>query len=142
MPTQTRAGRRLLGDSACGDCMRRSVALLCYNPELMILQLRNARSGAHVAIATGRSSTAHFFSFCGIPLPRSLARSSLGLCCNVPATRCAFRRGPVGQGVENKFVLLPRRLNGSGSWESPDRGGAGQGRGIFLFRNQMAPKRQ
>ena len=74
MPTQTRAGRRLLGDSACGDCMRRSVALLCYNPELMILQLRNARSGAHVAIATGRSSTAHFFSFCGIPLPRSLAR--------------------------------------------------------------------
>lgn len=116
--------------------MRRSVAL-CYNPELMILQLRNARSGAHVAIATSRSSTA-LFPLCS---SRSLARS-LGLAVTGSATYlqhgvcCAGARS----GREQKCFCLPGCLNGSGGRESPDRGSTGQGKFLIIPQSNGSKK--
>lgn len=118
--------------------MRRSVAL-CYNPELMILQLRNARSGAHVAIATSRSSTALFALCSSRSLARSLARTRGHRLRNVPATRCVLRRGPVGQGAE-MFFFLPGCLNGSGGRESPDRGSTGQGKFLIIPQSNGSKK--
>ena len=123
-----------------GLSMRRS-GKLCYNPELMILQLRNARSGAHVAIATSRSSTA-LFPLCSSSrsLAGWLARRSgsrppaLQRTCN---TVCVAQ-GP-GRAGTGMFSFLPGCLNGSGSRGSPDRGSAGQG--IFFIPQSNGSKK-